>query len=103
MDKGRTSGSDVSLDEPEFEFSTPSSSESDETDGARNVPLLRGDLEGETWIRSQGNIKQETESDNLCFRTGDGDRDRGTLNRMANVGCGVYVFEGRDGGQGVGN
>ena len=55
MDNGRTSGSEASLDEPRFRVSSPSSSESDETDGARKVPLLRGDLKGEIRIRSQVN------------------------------------------------
>lgn len=47
IDKGRTPGSEVSPDESEFELLSPSSSESDEMDGARKVPLLRGDLDGE--------------------------------------------------------
>ena len=51
VDRGRTLGSEASLDELELEFPSPSSSKSDETDGARKVPLLRGDLKGETWIR----------------------------------------------------
>jgi len=45
-DKGRTSGSEVSLELPEVELSYLSSSESDEIDGARKVPLLRGELKG---------------------------------------------------------
>jgi hypothetical protein len=45
MDKGRTSGSEVSPELLEVELPS-SSSESDETDGARKVPLLRGDLTG---------------------------------------------------------
>jgi len=44
-DSGRTSGSEVSPELSEAELS-PSPSESDETDGARKVPLLRGDLIG---------------------------------------------------------
>ena len=43
-DKGRTSGSEISPESSEAELSSLSSSESDETDGARKVPLLRGDL-----------------------------------------------------------
>ena len=41
-----TSGSEVSPELSEAEPPSPSSSESDETDGARKVPLLRGDLRG---------------------------------------------------------
>jgi hypothetical protein len=54
-DKGRTSGSEVSLEESEFEFSSPFSSESDEMDGARKVPLLRGELKRDSWMRLQEN------------------------------------------------
>jgi hypothetical protein len=57
VDKGRTPGSEVSLDEPEFELPSPSSSESDETDGGRKVPLLRGDLEGENKDQITGEWK----------------------------------------------
>ena len=45
-DKGGSSGSEVSLEFPEAGLPSPSSSESDEIDGARKVPLLRGDLTG---------------------------------------------------------
>jgi len=45
-DKARTSCSEVSLELPEVELSYPSSSESDEIEGARKVPLLRGELKG---------------------------------------------------------
>lgn len=45
-DRGRSSGSEVSLEFPEAGSPSPSSSESDEIDGARKVPLLRGDLKG---------------------------------------------------------
>lgn len=40
----------------------------------------------------QGSRKQDEASGYLCFRTGDGDKERGTLNRMVSVGCGWYMF-----------
>lgn len=36
------------------------------------------------------------------FRTGDGDKDRGTLNLMFSVGCGGVEDSRRDGGHGLG-
>lgn len=48
-DKRSTSGSEVSLELPEVESLSSPSSESDEIDGARKVPLLRGDLKRVTF------------------------------------------------------
>lgn len=58
MDKGRTSGSEVSLNESELGLSSSSFSESDETDGARKVPLLRGDLKRDAQMRSQEKMRE---------------------------------------------
>lgn len=64
-DKGRTSGSEGSLEFPEAGLSSSSSSDSDETDGARKVPLLRGELKG----RRLGEIRAEERSRRGELRT----------------------------------
>jgi hypothetical protein len=42
-------------------------------------------------VRSGGNVKRGGVTEYRSFRTGDGDKDRGTLNLMASAGCGVRL------------